>query len=256
MPLFMLSSRIPVTEQTVWKFFGITDVFTDNMTLIFCLRIVLACVCGGIIGLERTKRLKEAGIRTHIIIALGSAVMIIISKYAFMDLVIYQNVNMDGSRIAANIITGISFLGAGAIFVRKNRSIRGLTTAAGMWATTAVGMSIGSGMYIIGIFATFMIVVVQFCMHRWCRNLEMDIYELNETDITVNCTSEGIATIREAIEKDGMHINSCEISPKTKNIYKIRMNVGLHHHTFDEMLKIIENTDVMINDSEIVTTKQ
>ncbi|MBQ4109812.1 MAG: MgtC/SapB family protein [Clostridia bacterium] len=226
------------------------------MTLIFCLRIVIACICGGVIGLERTKRLKEAGIRTHIIIALGSAVMMIISKYAFMDLVIYQNVNMDGSRIAANIITGISFLGAGAIFLRKNRSIRGLTTAAGMWATTAVGMSVGSGMYIIGIFATIMIVVVQFCMHKWCRNLEMDIYQLNETDITVHCTSEGLATIHNAIDSAGMHVNSCEISPKAKNIYRIRMNIGLHSHTFDEMLKIIENTGVMITEADIIQPKQ
>ena len=79
----------------------------------YLIRIVVACLCGGLVGLERTKRLKEAGIRTHIIVALGATLIMVISKYGFSDVV-----GADASRIASNVITGISFLGAGVIFVR------------------------------------------------------------------------------------------------------------------------------------------
>ena len=115
-------------------------------TLELMLRITIACVCGALIGMERTIRLKEAGIRTHTIVALGAALMMIVSKYGFLDAVRYQG-NFDASRIASCVVTGISFLGAGVIFVRGN-SIKGLTTAAGIWATAGIGLALGAGLYI------------------------------------------------------------------------------------------------------------
>ena len=102
----------------------------------YLVRIVVACLCGGLVGLERTKRLKEAGIRTHIIVALGATLIMVVSKYGFADVV-----GADASRIASNVITGISFLGAGVIFVRGG-SVKGLTTAAGIWATAAIGLAL------------------------------------------------------------------------------------------------------------------
>ena len=102
------------------------------------LRIAVAAICGAFIGIERSRRFKDAGIRTHCVVSMSAAVFMIISKYAFIDLV----GNTDGSRIASQVVTGISFIGAGAIF--KNGSlIRGFTTAAGIWATSAIGMAIG-----------------------------------------------------------------------------------------------------------------
>ena len=122
----------------------------------YLLRILIACICGGAIGIERTLRQKYAGFRTHVIVALGAALMMIISKYGFLDMAMYENLRADASRVASNILTGISFLGAGMI-VLKGGSVRGLTTAAGIWSTAAVGMAIGAGMYFIGILSTLII---------------------------------------------------------------------------------------------------
>ena len=114
------------------------------------IRLILAGVCGYAIGYERNSRSKNAGTRTHLIVALSAALMIIVSKYGFMDIISTHGVNLDPSRIAAQIVSGIGFLGAGMIFVH-NQSVNGLTTAAGIWATSGIGMAIGSGLYFIGI---------------------------------------------------------------------------------------------------------
>lgn len=133
-------------------------------------RCILASICGAIIGFERKNRLKEAGLRTHLIVALGSALMMVVSKYGFFDLLRYANefgfeVKLDPSRLASNIITGIGFLGAGTIFVRKH-VINGLTTAAGLWATAGIGMAIGAGMYIVGISITLFQFLAQIFLHK------------------------------------------------------------------------------------------
>lgn len=129
----------------------------------------MAGVCGAIIGYERKSRLKEAGIRTHFIVALASALMMIISKYGFFDVFSFaqsmQDVRIDPSRVASTIITGVGFLGAGAIFIRKN-TINGLTTAAGIWATAGVGMAVGAGFYYIGVLSAVIILFVQVLLHK------------------------------------------------------------------------------------------
>ena len=134
-----LTNYVPETALTVF----------DNLE--FFIRIVLAAILGALVGLERSKRQKEAGVRTHCIIACTSALFMILSKYAFVDLVGVAGLRgADPARIAAQVVSGISFLGAGVIFKNGN-SIRGLTTAAGMWGTAAVGMAIGAGMYWVGL---------------------------------------------------------------------------------------------------------
>lgn len=143
--------------------------FIYQFDLHYIFRIIVAGICGILIGYERKNRAKEAGLRTHCIVACASALMMIISKYAFFDLVsgdLYPGVDvrLDPSRMAQGIVTGIGFLGAGMIFVRKN-TIKGLTTAAGIWATSGIGMAIGGGMYIVGIFSTALLLLIQFVLH-------------------------------------------------------------------------------------------
>lgn len=130
----------------------------------YIIRIIFAAICGFVIGFERKSRSKEAGIRTHTIVALGACLMMIISKYAFSDI---ADTGYDGSRVAAQIVSGIGFLGTGMIVYSKG-TLRGLTTAAGIWATAGVGMAIGAGgnvMYIIGAAATLIIVFVHLFLH-------------------------------------------------------------------------------------------
>lgn len=152
-----------------WYMFG---QFSLLQYLEFFLRIFVACICGACIGFERTKRLKEAGVRTHIIVSCAAALTMIISKYAFADMIDPNGAFLSGThgtdpaRIAAQIISGVSFLGAGMIF-RNGNSVRGLTTAAGIWATAGIGLAIGSGMYVIGIFTTLLVSLIQILMHRF-----------------------------------------------------------------------------------------
>lgn len=128
------------------------------------LRVLIAGICGSIIGFERKSRMKEAGVRTHFIVAVGSALMIIISKYGFQDQIGWSNLSLDPSRIAAGVVSGVGFLGAGMIFMQKH-TVKGLTTAAGIWATAGIGMAVGAGMYFVGIGVMIIIFVGQIALH-------------------------------------------------------------------------------------------
>lgn len=136
----------------------------------YIIRILVACVCGVLIGLERKSRAKEAGIRTHCLVACAAAIMMILSKYAYSDMT-GEIIKLDPSRVASGVASGVGFLGAGMIFVHK-RTITGLTTAAGIWATAGVGMAFGSGMYVIGAAATIIILLVQLLLHTNAKWLQ------------------------------------------------------------------------------------
>ena len=116
------------------------------------LRLAVAMLLGGVIGFEREYRAKDAGFRTHFLVALGSALFCIVSQFGFgFEL-------KDSSRVAAQVVSGIGFLGAGTIIFQKN-VVRGLTTAAGLWVTAAIGLSCGTGMYIPAVVTTFMVLI-------------------------------------------------------------------------------------------------
>ena len=133
------------------------QIFSDDLIILeLVLRLFLALIIGFAIGFERKMRFKEAGIRTHTIVSIGSCLYTIISMFAFEG--------ADTSRVAAQIVSGIGFLGAGMIFYHKEM-VHGLTTAAGIWATAAIGMAAGAGWYILSIVATVLIILLQCVMH-------------------------------------------------------------------------------------------
>ena len=129
------------------------DIFWD-----FALRLFVAGAMGVLIGLEREYRAKEAGYRTHFLVALGSALMMIVSQYGFMEVLKTDLIRLDPSRIAAQVVSGIGFIGAGTIILQK-QIVRGLTTAAGIWATSGIGLAVGAGMYAVGISATLLVLL-------------------------------------------------------------------------------------------------
>lgn len=128
------------------------------MTTEFILRLFIAGILGSIIGLDREYRAKEAGYRTHFLVSLGSALIMIVSQHGFSEILDTPNVNLDPSRIASQVVTGIGFIGAGTIILHK-QIVRGLTTAAGIWATSGIGLAIGAGMYELGISATILTLI-------------------------------------------------------------------------------------------------
>ncbi len=111
------------------------------------LRLVLAAIFGAAIGLERERKDWAAGIRTHMMVSMGSALIMLVSSFGFQDLVGTDYVELDPSRVAAQIVSGIGFIGAGAILFRKPGTVLGLTTASGIWTVSGIGMATGGGMY-------------------------------------------------------------------------------------------------------------
>ena len=160
----------------------------------YLLNILLAVVLGFAIGYERKLRYKEAGIRTHTIVCVGSALIMVVSKYGFSDIQEY-----DASRVAAQIVSGIGFLGAGIIIYRKHE-IHGLTTAAGVWATAGVGMAAGAGMYVVAAGAAVVIIGVQCIFHIKCRLFRTKKY----FQVKICFTSSGTEndTIKELFQTD------------------------------------------------------
>ena len=174
----------------------------------FLIKMILATSMGAIIGFERKSRNKEAGIRTHAIVCLASALMVIVSKYGFFDVG-----NYDAARVAAQVVSGIGFLGAGLIFI-KNNAVNGLTTAAGVWATAGIGLAMGAGLYAVAIFGTLLIVIIQTLMHK-------DTF-LNKDHLTITFEIEledsfnSIREIRSCLERFKLEIQNVEIIKKNR----------------------------------------
>ena len=183
-------------------------------------RLLLASICGYIIGQERNNRKKEAGIRTHIIVAIASCLMMEISKYGFAD-----SGDFDGSRLAAQVVSGIGFLGAGMIFVHKN-SVKGLTTAAGIWATSGIGMAIGAGMYVLGIVTTLIIVMLQLLFHKKFRALRHVNFETIVFTLT-DCP-EALPTVRKLLEENNLSCDEISIKKLESGNLSVEVQVSFY----------------------------
>ena len=186
-------------------------------------RLLLAVIIGFAIGFERKMRFKEAGVRTHTIVCIGSCLYMLISMYAFNG--------ADTSRVAAQIVSGIGFLGAGMIFYHKEM-IHGLTTAAGIWATAAIGMAAGAGWYVISIVATLLIILIQCIMH-----MNFKVFHSHHF-VKVNI-----------VFKD----NSGEISEKIKKLFAVeRFNrINAKKDGEDVIYNAVISTDKVLSASEI-----
>ena len=218
---------------------AILEFFETYPVYAWIVRVVAATVCGAVIGLERTKRSKEAGIRTHCIIACASALIMVVSKYGFFDLVVNGELisglrGADPSRIASQVVSGISFLGAGVIFKNGN-TVKGLTTAAGSWATAAVGLSCGAGLYVMAFFVTALIVVVQLLMHRF--NVGNDSYSNTEIRIVLKDSPELRAVLRQKQEELGIEVQNSRISKTADGMLDLVMNARMKGHlTFEQVM--------------------
>jgi putative Mg2+ transporter-C (MgtC) family protein len=136
---------------------GETVMLISYSEIIF--RLFLASILGGVIGIEREKRTWFAGLRTHMLVCIGSTLIMIVSQYGFRDVLHSELVILDPSRVAAQVVSGMGFLGAGTILFWKNK-IRGLTTAASLWAVSGVGLSVGGGLYLAAVVTTALIFTV------------------------------------------------------------------------------------------------
>lgn len=211
--------------------------FVITYQLNFVFRILVACFCGVMIGYERTSRAKEAGIRTHCIVACASAMMMIISKYGFFDLIDGMlsgvDVRLDPSRMAQGIVTGVGFLGSGMIYHQRG-SVQGLTTAAGVWATSGIGMALGAGMYLIGISTTAIILLVQFVFH----SKKVTTHQSKPKILTINSVTEfGFeARVLEDLKLIGIAVNGLSVRKNIDNTFDYTFYVDVPEGTNEEMV--------------------
>lgn len=218
------------------------------------LRILLSVICGYLIGNERTHQGKQAGIKTHSIVALASCLMMIISQYGFENFysaVNYPDVGMrlDPSRVAAQIVSGIGFLGAGMIYVHKN-NVTGLTTAAGIWATAGIGMAIGGGMYFISISSTLVIVLAQLFLHKSSKVPHLPKEE--KITFVVEDTQDAINILLESLSQNEFEVLKLNYEKLEDELLRVTAKVSYDSTDKDKLTRLITE----IHQTETVKSAQ
>ena len=190
--------------------------------------MLLAVLCGGVIGMERTYKRRAAGFRTHILICLGAAMTTLTSQYLYLIMGQYT----DMARLGAQVVAGIGFIGAGTIIVTRRQRVKGLTTAAGLWAAAIIGLSLGGGFYEGGLFATALIMIAELFFSR----VEYRMLE-NAPEVNLYIEYSGNATLDELLREfreRGLKILNMGIIHSNSNekhnacaIFTLRLHKGL-----------------------------
>ena len=191
----------------------------------FLIKMVLATVMGVIIGFERKSRNKGAGIRTHAIVSLASALMMIVSKYGFLDVISIEGASVDISRVAAGIISGIGILGGGLIFISKQGLVRGMTTAAGIWMTVGIGMAIGARMYVLGFEGTILILFMQCLFHRKLEILKDPLRA--KVMFSIGDRKEDVETVVQKLEDMGIEVSMIKVERKGDKNFQMKCETVL-----------------------------
>ncbi len=216
----------------------------ENQEILFqlecILRIVLSGLCGLVVGYERKRRGKGAGTRTHLVVALASALMMIVSKYGFADMAqvasdVYDT-RLDPSRLASQIVTGVGFLGAGMIYFNRG-TITGLTTAAGIWATSGVGMAIGAGMYFIGILTTIIMIVAQTILHQ---NIKLSGIKVEEQiTFVIENTDEAVNYVQNILTENNLSADNMSYNSIDNDLVEIEIYTSsVNHLTVNKLLTL------------------
>lgn len=186
----------------------------------YIIRLLFAAVLGGVIGLEREYHAKEAGFRTHVLVAVGSALFMLISQYGFDAFLGVKSVSFDPSRIASQVVTGIGFIGAGTIIFQK-KFIRGLTTAAGIWVTGAIGLACGCGMYFIAAVTTAIVIIVLSTINYFLKKLTF-----RYISIVFSCSEQTqIEKILNNLKTDNIIIRECSIEKQSNYIVSLEIRI-------------------------------
>jgi len=147
--------------------YKISELFYSFNEISIVARLVLAAFCGGLIGIERETKRRAAGFRTHILTAMGAAMTTLVGQYLLtLDISNAENFASDPLRLGAQVISGMGFIGAGAIIVTRRKQVKGLTTAAGLWTTAIIGLAAGAGCYLEVVFSTAIIILAELIFSK------------------------------------------------------------------------------------------
>ena len=206
------------------------------MILDITLRLIAAMVLGGVIGIEREFRSKDAGFRTHFLVALGSALFTVVSQYGFgIDL-------KDSSRVAAQVVSGIGFLGAGTIIFQKNM-VRGLTTAAGLWVTAAIGLACGTGLYVVAAITTTLVLVGLESLHTFIPPLGKAAVQLG----FVASSKKTVSDVLKRLKDEDIEVSTFEMksrSTKDGEVFDVSADIRVKRGGHNErILNLINEFD-------------
>lgn len=192
-------------------------------TLEFIIRLLVASLIGAIIGFERKYRAKGAGVGTHVLVAIGAALFMIVSQHGFTG----AN-RFDAARVAAGVVSGIGFLGGGIILKQQNR-VSGLTTAAGLWVTAAMGLAIGSGLYILAGSCALIVLI-------WSYITNILTYKLGKRQVCVELASDKPDTLQEALKSLGEGVESYSISKKD-DVFRMTAWLNIPHKAYPTLVE-------------------
>lgn len=213
------------------------------------LRMVLAMVCGGCIGLEREYKRRSAGFRTHILICLGATMTTMISQFLYL----YMGYYTDMARLGAQVVAGIGFIGVGAIVTTPQKRVKGLTTAAGLWSAAIIGLCLGAGFYEGGLLATVLILIAELILspleHRYLNNTpEVNLYMEYSNKTSLD-------NVLFVYRQMGIKVVNLEITRATETerhnacaIFLIRLN---KRFTADKVLEAVRKVDGVFSIYEI-----
>ena len=203
------------------------------------LRLSIAAVLGSVIGWERQRKEGAAGLRTHMLVCLGSTLVMLVSAFGFEDILGRPAVVLDPSRMAAQVISGIGFLGAGTIMFLRPQVIRGLTTAAGLWTVAAIGLAVGSGLYLAAT-ATTVIVLLILAVIKPLENRMMNLRRIRRISVTIDSKKTSLSDIYSILKKNNIDLSEISLSPGEKeDEYQLKIRVGRGTGT-DEILAAID----------------
>ena len=178
---------------------------------VFLFQLICAGLCGMAVGIERQSRMKSAGVRTHFVVAMASALMMIVSKYGFLDVISINGASVDVSRVAAGIISGIGILGGGLIFIGKQGLVSGMTT--------------GARMYVLGFEGTILILLMQYLFHRKFTIFKEPLRA--QTIFMVDDEGENVDTIIKRLEAMGIEVSRIKIEKKDENNFQLKCDIIL-----------------------------
>lgn len=197
------------------------------------IRLALAALFGSVIGFERERKDWAAGLRTHMMVCVGSSLIMLVSAFGFSDVLGTPNVVLDPSRIAAQVISGIGFIGAGTIlFLKQNGAIRGLTTASGLWTVAAIGIATGGGMYFAALMTTLIALIILWGLKPVEKRF-FDRYKQMSIKIVLRADAKSMDVLNKLFQNRGLEISDCSLNKTDTELsisFKFR-GVGLSHLT-------------------------
>lgn len=207
------------------------------------IRLLVGAFCGAIIGIERERKEWAAGMRTHMMVSVGATLYMIVSSYGFNEVLANEKVMLDPSRVAAQVVTGIGFLGAGTIIFLRQGIIRGLTTASGLWTVAGIGLAIGGGMYVAGIVTTLIALIILWIL----QPIEAFVYRRSKWKILI-ITLKSNSNYREILnfvfKQSDINITGFEIETSEDNLTQLTIKAN--------RLEDLKKITALLSDNEII----